>query len=228
MEKKTLLIPKATWLPLILTFVCNDIAYFGTRLLTSDKKHYNLSNVLDEQIPFVPWTILIYWGCYLFWIVNYVIGCRQDKEEAFRFLGADLFSKIICLVCFLVFPTTNTRPMIEGHTIWEEGMRLLYRIDAADNLLPSIHCLASWLSFIAVRNNERIPKWYRAASFLMAASICISTLTTKQHVLIDVVAGVVLGEVSYQFVGKSGLSNWYMGVMLKLEPKGWGKKVQGK
>lgn len=228
MEKKTLLIPKATWLPLILTFVCNDIAYFGTRLLTSDKKHYDLSNVLDEQIPFVPWTILIYWGCYLFWIVNYVIGCRQDKEEAFRFLGADLFSKIICLVCFLVFPTTNTRPMIEGHTIWEEGMRLLYRIDAADNLLPSIHCLASWLSFIAVRNNERIPKWYRAASFLMAASICISTLTTKQHVLIDVVAGVVLGEVSYQFVGKSGLSNWYMGVMLKLEPKGWGKKVQGK
>ena len=228
MEKKTLLIPKATWLPLILTFVCNDIAYFGTRLLMSDKKHYNLSNPLDEQIPFLPWTLIIYWGCYLFWLVNYVIGCRQEQEEAFRFLGADLFSKLICLVFFLVFPTTNTRPIIEGHSIWEEGMRLLYQMDAADNLLPSIHCLASWLSFIAVRKNERIPKWYRAASFLMAASVCISTLTTKQHVLIDVAAGVALGEFSYQFVGKSGLSKWYMDVKLKLEPKGWGKKFQGR
>lgn len=228
MEKKTLLIPKATWLPLILTFACNDIAYFGTRLLMSDKKHFNLSNTLDGQIPFVPWTITIYWGCYLFWLVNYVIGCRQDKEEAFRFLGADLFSKLICLVCFLVFPTTNTRPIIEGHSIWEEGMRLLYQVDAADNLFPSIHCLASWLSFIAVRKNEKIPKWYRAASFLMAASVCVSTLTTKQHVLIDVAAGVGLGEFSYWFVGKSGLSKWYMDVMLKLEPKGWGKRVQGK
>lgn len=107
-------------------------------------------------------------------------------------------------------------------------MRLLYQVDAADNLFPSIHCLASWLSFIAVRKNEKIPKWYRAASFLMAASVCVSTLTTKQHVLIDVAAGVGLGEFSYWFVGKSGLSKWYMDVMLKLEPKGWGKRVQGK
>ncbi len=228
MEKKTLLIPKATWLPLILTLTCNNVAYFGTRLFMSGKEHYNLSNALDAKIPFLPWTITIYWGCYLFWLVNYIIGCRQEQEEAFRFLGADLFSKMVCFVVFVVFPTTNTRPTIEGHSIWEEGMRLLYQIDAADNLLPSIHCLASWLSFIAVRKNEKIPKWYRVASFLMAASVCISTLTTKQHVLVDVAAGVVLGEFSYWFVGKSGFSKWYMDVMRKLEPKGWGKWAQNK
>lgn len=209
MQRERQIIPGMMWIPLGLSIACNTIAYYGSRLLTMNRMHHNLSGSLDEKIPFVPWTVAIYLGCYVFWGVNYVIGCRQNREKAFRFISADFFAKLICMLCFLIVPTTNTRPVIEGHSIWEEWMRLLYRMDAADNLFPSIHCLTSWFCFIAVRENEKAAKWYQAASFLMAVSVCISTLTTKQHVLADVIAGVALAEGSYLFVEKSGFSGRY-------------------
>lgn len=219
MRRKFQIVPKLMWLPLILSLVCNSIAYYGSRLVTTNRVHYNLSNRFDDYIPFIPWTIVIYLGCYLFWVVNYVIGCRQDREKAFRFMSADVLAKLVCLICFIAFPTTNTRPVIEGNSIWEEGMRLLYHMDAADNLFPSIHCLTSSFCFIAVRENERVPKWYKGASLLMAVSVYLSTLTTKQHVMIDVAAGIVLSEASYLFVKKSGFSKWYGAVLSKAAGK---------
>lgn len=216
MKKWNQIIPEIMWIPLFLTLACNSLAYYGTRLLMSDRFHYNLSNSLDELIPVVPWMVTIYFGCYLFWIVNYILGCRQEREKAFRFMAADLVAKLVCMACFLLFPTTNTRPVIEGSSIWDELMRLLYQVDAADNLFPSIHCLTSWFCYIAVRENKKIPKWYQAVSALMAFSVCVSTLTTKQHVLIDVIAGVALAELSYLFVEKSGFSQCYMNFTSKV------------
>lgn len=217
MKKGNQIIPGNMRIPIFLALACNMAAYYGSRLLTADREHFNLSNRLDDQIPFVPWTIIIYWGCYLFWIMNYIIGCRQDTERAFRFMSADFFAKLVCLMCFLVFPTTNIRPVIEGNSIWEELMRTLYHMDAADNLFPSIHCLTSVFCFIAVRGNKNVAKWYKTTSFLLAAGICVSTLTTRQHVLIDVIAGVALSEVSWWFVKKSGFSRWYMSIILKTD-----------
>lgn len=39
-----------------------------------------------------------------------------------------------------------------------------------------------------INDNDKVPPWYREASLLIAVSICISALTTKQHVLIDLIA----------------------------------------
>lgn len=217
MKTKNQIIPEIMRIPIILSLACNTVTYNGSRLLMANQEHYNFSTLLDEQIPFLPWTIIIYWGCYVFWIVNYVIGCRQDRERAIRFMSADFIAKLVCLLCFLLLPTTNIRPVIDGNSIWDELMRLLYRVDAADNLFPSIHCLTSAFCFIAVRGNEKVPKWYKAVSFLIAVSICVSTLTTRQHVLVDVIAGVALSELSWLFVEKSGFSRWYMDIILKMD-----------
>lgn len=224
--EKHRIVPPVMWITIFFTITVNCLVYYGARALTAKRVHYDLTNSLEESIPFLPWTILIYWGCYLFWIVNYAIGCRREKEEAFCFMGADLLAKFVCLICFLALPTTNLRPVIEGHSLWEELMRLLYRIDAADNLFPSIHCLTSWFCVIAVRGNKKIPEWYRAVSVLIALSICVSTLTTKQHVIVDVIAGVALAEVSHYFVKKSGFSKWYADKVTALYGKitGKGKK----
>lgn len=203
---KRQIIPEIMWLPLLLALIFNTAVYYGARMLTADRIHYDLSIGLDRRIPFLPWTIVIYWGCYLFWLINYIIGCRQEGETAFRFISAELFAKAVCLLCFLILPTTNTRPVVEGTSIWEAGMRLLYRIDAADNLFPSIHCLTSWFCYIAVRKNERVSKGYRIFSLLAAVAICISTLTTKQHVIADVAGGIGLAEASYYLVGKTGFA----------------------
>lgn len=207
--EKNEIIPKIMRRPLLFAVIFNVITYNGSRLLTGGRIHYNLSSILDEQIPFIPWTVSIYLGCYVFWIVNYVLGCRQEQEKAFQFISADLLAKIICLLCFLIVPTTNIRPVIKGTSVWDEMMRVLYQIDAADNLFPSIHCLTSSFCFIAVRKNKAVPVWYRVISCFIAISIYISTLTTKQHVLIDVIFGIIISEICYLLARKSGFSKWY-------------------
>lgn len=217
-SKEILFIPKAMVVPLLLSATWNSITYFGSRLLTADWHHINAEIFLDAGIPFVPWTVIIYLSCYIFWIANYILGCRQDRKEAFRFICADFLAKTICLICFLVVPTTNTRPEVSVEGIWNQVMIHLYNTDAADNLFPSIHCLTSWFCYIAVRKNKSVPRFYVWFSLLFALSVCISTLTTKQHVIVDVFGGVGLAEGSY-FVVKYKFIGLYEKVITKINSK---------
>ena len=65
-----------------------------------------------------------------------------------------------------------------------------------------MHCFLSWLSWIGVRRNRFIPRMYQVISLLIAVSICISTLTVKQHYLLDVPTGIILAEISYLMAAK--------------------------
>lgn len=201
--------PIGLLIPLVFEFVFNTLVYTGAKIIAGDWKHYNIETKLDLLIPFVPWTLVIYFGCYLFWAVNYILSIRGEEADAWRFLSADFLAKCVCLLCFLVFPTTNTRPDVTGSSVWDLGMRFLYKVDSADNLLPSIHCLTSWFCYIGVRKKKEIPKWYRFFSCAMAAAVFVSTLTTKQHVLYDVAAGALLAELAYDMSKRTGFVKKY-------------------
>lgn len=201
---------------LAVSLIVNVLTYNGTRLLTNGLHHYDMTTAADGCVPFLPWTIVIYLGCYVFWVVNYAMGCRQNVEEAEHFLCAECFAKLICCIYFLLLPTTNIRPDIVGTGFFDNAMRWLYRTDPADNLFPSIHCLTSWFCVIAVRKQKAVPGWYKALSVVMALAVCISTLTTRQHVLADVFAGVLLAEASYWFVLKTGWLTGYRRLMRRL------------
>ena len=112
-------------LPLILTLTANFIAYFGTRPFTSSWKHYNIETVLDQQIPVIPWTIVIYFGCYLVWIVNYLIAASREKEFVWRFFAADVLARLVCMAFYLLLPTTNVRPSIPEQGFWNQMLALL-------------------------------------------------------------------------------------------------------
>lgn len=208
-RRLNLLLPEYTWIPLITEFVLNSMVYGGAKIIASGWHHYNMETALDQKIPFLPWTVLIYFGCYLFWAANYVLSSRQGREEAYTFLSADFLAKWICLVFFLLLPTTNTRPSVPEGGIWNTLMRFLYWIDSPENLFPSIHCLTSWFCYIGIRGRKNVSVFYRAFSLLFALAVCVSTLTTKQHVILDVVGGVALAELSYWAAGHTGLAKWY-------------------
>lgn len=193
------ILPVDRFLILIFAFLFNSIVYSGSRIIAGDWHHYILTSHLDEKIPLIPESLLIYFGCYIFWVINYLIIAKQDKEKVYQFFLADMISRIICFLIFIFFPTTNIRPHISGDGIWNMGMKILYQIDAADNLLPSIHCLVSWFCYIGIRGEKKISKWYRLTSCIIAIMVFVSTLTTKQHVIIDVIAGVVIAEVTLWF-----------------------------
>ncbi|AWI06065.1 hypothetical protein [Clostridium drakei] len=83
-------------------------------------------------------------------IINYIIISNISKEHCYRFLIADLLGKLICGVIYISFPTINVRPDITTCGIFMNMIELLYKIDAADNLLPSIHCLVSWYQYFSL------------------------------------------------------------------------------
>lgn len=191
-------IPKYSIRPLILCVILNFSVYSGVRLFYNNRIFYDLTSCYDSRIPLVPIFVLIYFGSYVFWIVNYILVCRINKDHCYRFIIADILGKLICCIIFITFPTTNIRPDINTSGVFVEMLKFLYNIDAANNLFPSIHCLVSWYCFAGLRNCKTIPAWYRYFSLFIAIMICISTLTTKQHVIIDVLGGVFLAEATWQ------------------------------
>lgn len=193
---------RPTIILLSLIFMWNQSVYLGARRIACDWHHYDMTTQLDNTIPFIPWTVTIYLGCYVFWCINYYLCAMQPKKERNHFFCAELLAKGCCFLLFLLIPTTNIRPEILGDSIWDDLMIQLYHIDAADNLFPSIHCLVSWFCWIGVRKRNDISAIYRYFSLIAAMAVCISTLTTRQHVIADVVGGILLAESSYYIVGR--------------------------
>ena len=188
-------------LPPLFTFVVNSLVYWGAPLIVGTGRSHNLSGGLDELVPFMPAFIIIYFGCYIFWVVNYLMVAFYEDENKYRFYTADFYARLICLAFFVFFPTTNTRPELTGNGIFIRAMRFLYTVDKPVNLFPSIHCLVSWMCFIGIRGKSYIPKWYRIFSCLFAIAVFASTLFTKQHFVVDVVAGVIFAEICY-YIGR--------------------------
>ncbi len=191
------IIPDYALLSLISCFMLNMVIYFGTQYIMAAVPHWDLTNRLDDRIPFVKEWVIVYVGCYLFWAVNYILVTREGKDLWYRFAAADMTSRLICGFFFLILPTTNIRPPVEGNDIYSDILRFVYEADMSSNLFPSIHCLVSWFCVIGIRKSTKIPCWYKILSVIIAILVFISTVMLKQHYLIDILGGVVLAEFCY-------------------------------
>ncbi|MDO4633679.1 MAG: phosphatase PAP2 family protein [Eubacteriales bacterium] len=190
------------WLLPVLALAWNQSVYYGARILTQHRKHYELLLELDHKIPLVNWMSSVYFLCFLVWGLTYLFMASREKQTAYRFFLADFLGKFCALVIFLIIPTTIVRPEIEGSSVWDFIMRWLYSVDAADNLFPSIHCMVSWYCFIGVRRIRECPLWGKIGMLLFAIAVCISTVTTKQHVVIDIAGGIIIAEIADQIAGR--------------------------
>lgn len=195
------LVPLWALPPLLACFAINCAVYWITMALCSSLYHYDLTVAFDEYVPFQTGWIFIYLVyCYVFWFISYcyIAHINRDNPKAlFRFATADMLSRFICMLCFIFFPTTNTRPEVLGNDISDRMTRFLYSIDEPTNLFPSIHCLVSWFCFVGMRAVKTVPIYIKISSFISAVLICMSTQFLKQHYIADLVAAIALAEICY-------------------------------
>lgn len=220
------IIPGDRLVPLILAVTVNMAVYLGARLIAGDWYHYSIETSFDRMIPFWPPSAAIYLGCYIFWAVNYILIARQEKRKVCQFFAGDILSRLICLAFFLLLPTTNTRPAVESTGFWNQVMRLIYTVDSPDNLFPSIHCLVSWFCYIGIRDCKNIPAGYRRFSGMIAVLVCISTLTTKQHVIADVAGGILLAEICLRIGRCPSVSRFYEKLIDRINRKLFGRRKE--
>ena len=206
LKKLNRFIPFYSILPLAAMLGMNTLAYFGTRIINEGRYHYNIESPLDRLLPLVPFFIVFYILAYGQWILCYLLIARERKEYCYRFFVGDLIAKTICLVVFLVFPTTLNRPEITGGGIFEQLVAFIYSLDAPDNLFPSIHCLESWMCYRGCRKLANapgwLPEWFSGANLVFTLLVFASTVLLKLHVLIDSAGGVATVEIGLFLSGK--------------------------
>ena len=195
LEKLKKLIPGYAVAPLVISLVMNMVTYFGTRLFTQDMRHYNLSCAIDGKIPFVSSMIWIYILAYVAWIVGFIVIARESRQVCYEVLMGEQIAKFICLILFITVPTTIVRPEITGNSISDWVTGLIYMLDSPDNLLPSVHCLESWICFRGALRCKKMGRGYRWIMFISAILVFASTVMVKQHVVADIVAAVIAVEV---------------------------------
>jgi membrane-associated phospholipid phosphatase len=148
----------------------------------------------DRVVPLQPTWALVYGPLYLFLILLPVFVVRQP-EQIRRTLLAYLTVWMVAYACFLLYPTTASRPekvIGEGFAVW--GLRFLYSSDPPYNCFPSLHVAHSFVSALTCyRVNRRVG----LAAILGATLVGVSTLYTKQHYVADVLAGVFLACLAY-------------------------------
>jgi membrane-associated phospholipid phosphatase len=150
----------------------------------------------DSAIPFVPWTVWIYSSeMFLFFTVY---GFSRDLANANKYLYSFLALQIVSVTIFYLWPTTYPRdlfPLPPDLGPWTHHVfQNLRDVDAPSNCLPSLHVSSCYLSSFMYLDEQRgkFPVF-----FAWATAIAISTLTTKQHYIVDVVAGFASAVLMY-------------------------------
>lgn len=150
---------------------------------------------LDRALPLVPAWALVYGALYLFLIVLPVFVVRQDaliRRTVYAYLLIWITSYIFF---FVVYPTSAPRPAMvsgEGFAVW--GLRNLYSSDPPYNCFPSLHVAHSFVSALAC---HRVHRNLGIVATICAALVALSTLFTKQHYVVDAIAGVLLACVAW-------------------------------
>lgn len=154
-------------------------------------------STLDLAVPFLEWTVWIYWS-YLAFLFAPLAVCVDDGRAA-RVTCALMINSFLAGVVFLLWPTEGEvqMPVADGVTglLWQ----FLLAVDRPTNLLPSLHVANACTCALAL-SRER--NGWRVAAPLWCLLIAASTLTTKQHLAIDLPTGAALGVLSVWLVDR--------------------------
>ena len=82
----------------------NLISYSAAKLLISGRPHSDLTIGIDSFFPFIPWTVVLYLGCFLFWAVNYCTCSLSGRPGSDRLFCADILAKTVCFLLFIPRP----------------------------------------------------------------------------------------------------------------------------
>ncbi len=184
---------------------CAMLVYFwagshGIATLSARLPPHTLGTPADAAIPFVPWSVFIYsWAYTLALYPLFVVRC----DRLFRRVAVAFFAALtVAYACFLAFPVTamGLRPdvaTLDTSTFDGWGMRVTYALDPPLNLFPSMHVALAILSAAAAaKASPRLGRW----AWPVVLGIMVTVYTTKQHFLVDGLAGVLLAAVVWRLV----------------------------
>jgi len=167
-----------------------SLVYFGIGHLHLNRSTELLRTRLDDAIPFWPWTSWCYLPFYAGVFIIAVAGIRR-RVLFNRAVMAVVTVMTIGALGHIFIGAEYPRPVLHPPfaDISATFLAFVQSIDPPGNVFPSLHVAhTTMLALILIKDRPRLG----GVALAMATALALSTLTTKQHFLADVVSGYAL------------------------------------
>jgi len=180
------------------------IPYFGLQHLIGAPEWTPSATPLDDAIAFDARWVWVYHSLVL--LVPIVPLMATRREELVRYANGLVLLCLPCFAIFALFPVAGPRPEAAALIARDNALyQLILGLDGTGNSLPSLHvgltlynlCFGYHLAKRAL-TPERL-RVYVIAATVWGTAIVFSTLAIKQHWLIDLPPGALLGWLACRF-----------------------------
>ncbi|HUQ87657.1 MAG TPA: phosphatase PAP2 family protein [Vicinamibacterales bacterium] len=168
--------------------------YFVIGQWTAAAPHYQPFIWLDHAMPLRPAWIAVYASLYMcaFMLPLVVVRGHELFRQAMK---AYLFVMVVSYLGFWFYPTVaplTDKTAVSGFAEW--SLQLFYDLDQPYGCFPSLHVAYSFVGALAC---YRMHRGVGITASVWSVLIGLSTVYTKQHFVVDAIAGAGLGITSY-------------------------------
>ena len=162
---------------------------------------HDMSRPLDKKIPLIPQSVYIYamWYPLLFFYPIYLYSL--SRAVWLVYLMAIGLNVIVSLVIYALYPTSFQRPGPPDSMLSGKILRLLYVLNYKGlNCMPSMHCSQCFIILLSAcfcGMSGVMPALQAIGVGILSLLIVESTVLTKQHVIMDMLAALPVGIVCY-------------------------------
>jgi hypothetical protein len=157
------------------------------------------ASAIEHAIPFVQGTAWLYLS--LFLLLALLVIAMSTPCDMSRFALDVAFIGLVSNLIFLFCPTSVSRPPGPATDL---AYRLVIQVDSPRNACPSLH--ASLGIYSALWCNRLLAgccaSLWRVALWTWTLAILSATLTSRQHVLVDLLAGAFLAALVFALSGR--------------------------
>jgi hypothetical protein len=167
--------------------------------------NYPLLPVHDLPMTWIDRTIGLHpeawvWVYQSFYLpVNFVPWLAERRDDLLRYVKGFAIVSLLSFLVYFVYPVRSPARITPHPTAMQ---RMLLAYDAPLNALPSLHAglLVYTLAFGWRILRGTAPRWLAAGAVVWGGLILYSTLATKEHYTVDIIAGAALALGADSFV----------------------------
>tara|TARA_B100001113_G_scaffold208214_1_gene170692 strand:- start:1256 stop:1867 length:612 start_codon:yes stop_codon:yes gene_type:complete len=169
--------------------------FFTQNHMIKEPKRINMK--IDNLFKFKGWWVWIYSGLYYPMIVLIVLTMEDMRH--YNYTAMSFFLLLFMQMAFFRYYPVETPPewrdFGESNTLSVRFMKFVQSYDDNTNCFPSMHVSVATLVALHMWTNvgDMVGYW----PFLFPVLIALSALWTKQHYLVDVIAGAPLGWLAW-------------------------------
>ena len=185
----------------LLLFIVVILVFVGGYFLVHAVVHegFIVNTFLDEWVPFIDFFVVFYAAYFPFLLVPVILYWRDERYG--KVMVCFLVVLVVSFGLYLAFPSQVVKPEVSPDTVFSAIVLEIHQTDPPVNVLPSLHVSLTLLAFLFIFTKSRTLGW---VSLPVAVLIILSTVFIKQHVILDVAGGILLGAGVFYFRGRLG------------------------